>query len=615
MVSYEELSDAVHNCRVSYPGHDSHVRVPTTSQKQIQFVSPGDAFLALIFLRLEVDVEVEGLGLQDLINDVRNPRFKDFGKRRWDILLHKLAKSDLRNASLIPILTNGTFFASRTFKRISDIVAFIREAQESDIQPYHEATYALPSLVLHLIADFKAGEVDDFMYNMLRLPPRRSPQQDLLSMSLVHKSWTFLFQSRARRIVHFQSLVSLQRFVCNPHCGPWIREIYYKPQGPPIQEGKRTIFYSEEEEEIHSRISDSPLQIELVNHWPLLAYLLTHRATNLRFLSISFSDIQRTTDSLGNLMNPRPCRGFVELTSAIGKMTQLEGLEIDLHDSLYHPHLFANLCGEMAKLKCLRALSIRGFEERSREPTGSRIDDVQDRVPAWMLINIDVPQLKLRTLELSIFESPKLYEWRGLRWILGSLNTAENVTIRIKVHRLNNALTQQLAYWQGLLRNVCQQPFPQLRTLRIQLGGEKFSVRFDSAAFIEAFAPLLHHCTSLTTLFVTFSPTPNLDGLIPSTVETLYLSYNFSKGEHSAHLWPHWDLRTIAFLETHMSTHHALNLVVIDLNCSKYQFYLRDRFPQTIEVCRKYGVALEFSDEGVTSFDQRMYNSLRSINP
>lgn len=610
MVSYEELSDAVHNSRVSYP--DSHV--PTT-QKQIQFVSPGDAFLALIYLRLEVDVEVEGLGLQDLINDVRNPRFKDFGKRRWDILLHKLAKSDFRNASLIPVLTNGTFFASRTFKRISDIVTYIAEEQERYILPYHEATNALPSLILHLIADFKAGEVDDFMYNMLRLPPRRTPQQDLLSMSLVHRSWTFLFQSRARRIVHLESHISLHKFICNPHCGPWVREFYYKPQGPFIPEGRKTIFYSEEEEEVLARVSDSPLQIELVNHWPLLASLLTHRATNLRFLSISFSDIPRTKDSVGNIMNPRPCREFVGAISAIGKLTQLEGLELDLHDSLYHPHLFGNLCGDIAKMKHLRALSIRGFEARGIEPKASVMDDVQDRIPPWMVINLDVPQLELRTLELDIMESPQEYDWRGLRWILGSLKTTENVIIRITVHRVNPERIRQLARLQGMILGACQQDFPQLRSLRLQLGGEDFTVKFDSAQFIEAFAPLLQRCTSLTTLFMTFSPTPHLEGAIPPTVETLYLSYNFSKGERSTHLWPHWDLRTVAFLETHISTHHALHLVVIDLNCSEYEFSLGERFPQTIEVCRRYGLALEFSDEGATSFNQRMYNSLGSVSP
>ncbi len=74
----------------------------------------------------------------------------------------------------------------------------------------------------------------------------------------------------------------------------------------------------------------------------------------------------------------------------------------------------------------------------------------------------------------------------------------------------------------------------------------------------------------------------------------------------------------MALLQTHITlhSHRALELVVIDLNCEEeFGFCVRDRFPQTIKRCKTVGLAIEFSDEGSKSFDQRMYDSIVRVSP
>ncbi len=92
----------------------------------------------------------------------------------------------------------------------------------------------VPPVVVESVASFISDTmVGHFFEELATRNPRHhsvlpnSHRTDLLSMCLVHRTWTPIMQRILRRRVRIHSPLRLKGFLESPTCGPWVVELWY----------------------------------------------------------------------------------------------------------------------------------------------------------------------------------------------------------------------------------------------------------------------------------------------------------------------------------------------------------------------------------------------------
>ncbi|KLO11442.1 hypothetical protein SCHPADRAFT_942082 [Schizopora paradoxa] len=139
---------------------------------------------------------------------------------------------------------------------------------------------ALSPIIAYLVASFISDNLMGHFFDELatrnpnehgvRSNPRRN---DLLSMCLVHRTWTRDVQHVLRKRIRIRSPVRMKWFMDGPYCGSWVTDLWY------INNKVSSYFLKEYLPAVGERRS----------HWQLLAQLL-RRLPNLRFLSVEVND-------------------------------------------------------------------------------------------------------------------------------------------------------------------------------------------------------------------------------------------------------------------------------------------------------------------------------------
>ncbi|KAH8115570.1 hypothetical protein DFH11DRAFT_1725806 [Phellopilus nigrolimitatus] len=277
-------------------------------------------------------------------------------------------------------------------------------------------------------------------------------REDLKSMSLVHRTWT----SSAQRALHYRVVLTTSEaiagFLRNPHCGPWIRELWCTfPLDPDDELDADSAYETDSDDSSDHACSDVAVEPKLLPGFAdpffsgqeqllsrdVLVTRLVACTPHLRFLAIELGED-------GNSPNDD---GMYGMLRTIGKLSSLEGLcllsmlntddeqfsILDTDNPLFSYPYLTPLCATLTHLHVLMFLWIENwcYDEKvvlhnnAREsPDKSAFSQLQLELSRNSCVSPSSslsppPNLKSIVITQAAF---KPFPWRHLAWLLHPRN-------------------------------------------------------------------------------------------------------------------------------------------------------------------------------------------------
>ncbi|KLO16856.1 hypothetical protein SCHPADRAFT_195729 [Schizopora paradoxa] len=591
----------------------------------ITFKSPADAFFAFVYTYRVLEVK----DVRALILSAKQPNAGKTFKSIWKTVMSRVVEGGLTTKDKFKQIRTPEFLSKTTFVTPGNIDNIIRGVRKARMKPYFDYAAGMPLAVLENVVDFMGAFVCNFARDSSRLRSERSyaddVRRDLVSMSLVHKSWTRLAQVALRRRVALRSINDIHNFMQSPSCGPWTQELVVDIAPPKVRVPKSddkhelcpTCGEYHERDDGDDDDDDKDSEMEEVSDeedtfavpdprsmWPSICMLVAC-TPNVRRLAVLMH--YRTFDFYASDIDTRGVSLFIKL---VGKLKSLEALSLRtlaFHDD--SPDLdLANLCKQLSTLPNLRRLAIQGFDN---------VNSLEDRdvvVQKSYPVSFEgVEPLQLRTLALAIADEPLIQSNESLVWLLRSREVLEELFLYLIIPPREGAWRDRFTS-RMLALNFQDISFPSLRRLRLQVYDPPDAPHFKGN-FGKLITGFLQQSPALSDLYISFSFMSKL--ALPKSLITLRLSFHHDRIAFgtSTGIFRKWDARTVRLLNTNDIS--KLRKLVIVLYCRepivaepKGLEMLRMVFGQTLQWCRRNRIDLDFEDEmnSAMYYDERMNN-------
>ncbi|KLO19672.1 hypothetical protein SCHPADRAFT_53688 [Schizopora paradoxa] len=555
--------------------------------------SPADALFGLLHLHYRVADEHELL----IDSFIHHAKYPEDEHRIWDELRGWFERPDdpvysKELAKRFALIKSRKFLNKTTIESTEDIEVLVRTHRQERMMKEYDRAEGMPLVAVMLVAEVFGREFLDFEKEVSRPNVGDEDEidgarKDLRSMALVHRTWTRPAQAVLKRRVILKSWAGARKFLINPLCGPWTRELVFDPPWLEIDHSQD----EDDEDDEDSSLPDGFERPSLKNPWPIVCKLLKCMP-NLRQLAISL--LHRTTNEVLSALRLDAAEPFAK---AVGELQSLEGLLVRscaLHDTVPERLFFTDLCKSLAKLRHLRQLGLYGFFSMDVFPLTNL--SIPPPYPPIDFGGATPPPL--RRLAFHIPDEPLIQDVASQLWLLKCKDSLEDLFIHFSIpddDRIRERFTRRML--RIFTPNLAFLNLKRLKFIFI----DDYVTPYFKGTFGKLCLAFIKNCTRLTHLHLSFSAMPKVE--FPESLESLRLSFDWDHALGSdVQRFAKWGVRSLKLLES--SRLPNLKKVVIETHCRepfakdpKGVMVLKMVFGDLLAWCISHNVSIRFEDE------------------
>lgn len=576
---------------------DNSALVYHLSEPAIPCKNSADAFFGLLHLHFAFE-DHERL-IDTLIHRAKTASNDWESQDIWDNVQALFSTFDegpggqpLTSTKKFDLIRDPAFLKKTTFEDSADIDLLVRTHREKRMMKEFDYAEGMPFVAVVLVAEIFGNRFIEFTEEVSRPnvggeDVTDRARSDLLSMALVHRTWTRPAQNVLKKRVVLKSWVGARQFLFNPLCGPWTRELVFDPPWAEID-------HSQDDSDVDDDASEEPegfCRPTLKNPFQLVGKLLACMP-NLRQLAISL--LHRTTMEVRRALDLNAAFAFA---ATLSELQSLEGLlirSLALHDVAPERLYFTDICKNLAKLRNLRHLGLHGFYSMDLFPINCRA--VPLPLPPVEFGDLTPPPLQRLVLQFP--DEPLKQDVASQLWLLGCRDTLEDLFIHFSIpdedHIRERFVRRMLRIFTPNLA------FPKLRKLKFVFINDYEEPKFKGT-FGKLCLAFVKNCEALTHLHLSFSAMPKLD--LPESLESLTLSFDWDHALGSdPQRFGKWGSKALKLVQS--SRLPRLKKVVIEMHCRepiaeipKGLEMLKMVFSGLVKWGKSHRVAIGFEDE------------------